>query len=133
VQEPFRAAIDSGVEVMMVGPCIVTAYDPERAALRSPTVIGRLRQQFGFSGLVLSDDLDAKATLQGDSIVSTAVDALCAGCNLLLLADIDDQVSAVTDGIVEAVRTGTLPAQTLSASAEGVRALARRYALTDRS
>jgi beta-N-acetylhexosaminidase len=124
----FRAPIDAGAAMVMVGPSIVAALDAEAPALRSPTVVALLRQGFGFTGVVMADDLDARATLRGDSVPHVAVDALKAGCDYLLLADIGTQLDDVTQAIVAAVNAGTLSAEALAASAASVRDLCRRYA-----
>ena len=124
--EPFRAAIAAGVEMVMVGPAPVVALDPVRAALRSPIVVNKLTEELGFSGIVMADDLDGQATLRGDSVEQTAIDALKAGCDFLLLAD-GDQLDRVAQAIVQATDTGLISRKTLEASAEKVRRLAEHY------
>lgn len=124
---PFRAAIEASVEMMMVGPAIVKALDPDRAALRSPAVIHLLRSKLGFTGIVMADDLDAKATLRRDSIETAAIDALNAGCDFLMLADSGQQVDDVARAIEHAAAKGIISADSLSQSAEKLRALCRTY------
>jgi beta-N-acetylhexosaminidase len=127
VQEPFHAAIAAGVEMIMVGPAIVTAYDTAKPALRSRTIIDRLKGQFGFKGTVMADDLDGKATMLGDSVPAVAIDALNAGCDFLLLADIDDQLDVVAGAIEDAARSGAISETALAASADRVRRIAAKY------
>jgi len=125
---PFRAAIAAGVEMMMVGPAIVQALDQRVAALRSPKVIGKLTGEMGFTGITMADDLDGAATLRGDSVATVAIEALNAGCDCLLLADIGTQVEDIAEVIAAAVaRGGTLSEERLALSADKVRDLARRY------
>ncbi len=124
---PFKSAIKNNVEIIMVGPAIVKALDIFNPASISPTVISILRNDLNFNGIILSDDLDAKATLQDSTIEQVAVRALNAGCDFLLLADIDDQISRVSNAIVEAVKSGDLNQDTLIASAGKVKALAEKY------
>lgn len=123
----FDAPIAAGAAMVMVGPAVVAALDADRAALRSARVVGLLRQQFGFSGLVMADDLDAAATLRGDSVAQAAIEALQAGCDLLMLADLGDQVEEVAQAIIAAVQSGQIAATALAASANRVRAVARQY------
>ncbi len=67
----------------MTGHIVFTAYDAEKPATMSPTIIDRvIRDEIGFDGLLMSDDLDMKA-LQGD-VPSRAVDCVAAGCDLAL-------------------------------------------------
>lgn len=125
---PFRRAIAAGVDVVMVGPAIVRAIDPGKAALRSAAVVRRLTQDLGFTGLVMADDLDSQATMRGDSVAEVAIDALNAGCDFLLLADIGPQVPQIAAAIEAAVTSGRVSRDRLALSAAKVRALAQRRA-----
>ncbi len=124
---PFADAIQNGVAVVMTGPAIVEAFDPDRPASLSPVVIGVLRDGLGFKGVVLSDDLDSQAMLRGRPLTQVAVDALNAGCDHLLLADAGDQIDQVVLAIVQAVEAGRLAEARLAEAAAKVRALAARY------
>ena len=126
---PFKAAIEADVEVIMTGLAIVDTFDPEHAAAVSPSVNALLKQQLGFAGLVMSDDLDSAATLRSNSITETAVQALQAGADLLLIADTGDQVAQVADAVTAAVENGILEEQRLAEAAATVRRLVRRYSL----
>lgn len=123
----FHAPIGSGAELVMVGPAVVAALDAENPALRSRKVITRLGQM-GFRGVVMADDLDGRATLRGSAVARAALDALNAGCDLLLLADIGDQLDHVAATIAAAARTGEVSPRSLAASADKVRTLSDRYA-----
>jgi beta-N-acetylhexosaminidase len=120
---PFADAIQNGVEIVMTGPAIVEAFDPERAASISPSVIRVLRERLGFKGVVMSDDLDSQATLRGRPITQVAVDALNAGSDHLLIADIDDQIGQIVLAIINAVNSGDLAETRLTEAATKVRAL----------
>ncbi len=126
---PFTHAIKSGVEIIMTGPAIVEAFDPDKAASISPTIIEMLRGELGFKGVVMSDDLDAKAILRGQPVTQVAVEALNAGSDLLLLADVDDQIDEVVSAIAAAVESGDLPEDRLESAASKVRALASKYSI----
>ncbi|URK89381.1 glycoside hydrolase family 3 protein (plasmid) [Rhizobium sp. RCAM05350] len=76
---PFTAAIAAGTKAVMTGPAPVAAFDATNAASTSATVIALLKEQFGFKGLIVSDDLDSPATLRGQSLLETAIASLNAG------------------------------------------------------
>jgi beta-N-acetylhexosaminidase len=59
--------------------------DELQPASTSSLVVDRLRGQIGFTGLVVSDDLDAPATLRGRSLTMTMIDSLRAVADLLLV------------------------------------------------
>lgn len=79
---PFQAVSQLPVAAM-TAHVVYKAYDPEQAATLSPKVIGDvIREQIGFDGLLMSDDLGMKA-LSG-SFRDRAEDSLKAGCDVAL-------------------------------------------------
>ncbi len=82
---PFKACVDAGVYCVMTGPAPVEDIDPDQPASTSEKVVRLLREEARFDGLIISDDLDAPATLQGRSLNQTAIDAIDAGVNMLLV------------------------------------------------
>ena len=100
---PFQAGIDSGLGAVLVSHNIVTALDGEHPASLSPAVMAYLRQNMGFSGVILTDDLSMGA-LEGYTPEEAAVLALQAGATMLCSTDFDTQIPAV----LEAVRNGRL-------------------------
>ncbi len=127
---PFRAAVAAGVATVMTSHVVVGALDPERPATFSPTVIGLLRAELGFEGLVLSDALDMAGASGLTGIPEAAVRALTAGVDLLCLgsATTEERCVEVRDAVLDAVRSGRLPRERVAEAAERVRALARRSA-----
>ena len=88
---PFRTLRDAPIG--MTAHVVYTAWDAERPASLSPTVIGEIiRQRIGFDGLLMSDDLDMKA-LKG-AIPDLAAGVVAAGCDLALncFGKMDDMV-----------------------------------------
>ncbi|HEX8380173.1 MAG TPA: beta-N-acetylhexosaminidase [Allosphingosinicella sp.] len=62
--EPFRTLSDSPMG--MTCHCVFTAWDPERPASQSPTVIGEIiRGRIGFDGFLMSDDIGMHALAGG--------------------------------------------------------------------
>ncbi|SDR57091.1 beta-N-acetylhexosaminidase [Burkholderia orbicola] len=120
----FRALIAGGVKAVMAGPALVPAIDVEHPSSTSRDTLSMLRHEFSFHGLIISDDLDAPGILRGRSIEATAVAALDAGADLLLLSS-EAGLDRIAGTIVEAVRSGALDASRLAQAANRVRALAR--------
>jgi beta-N-acetylhexosaminidase len=77
---PFKALKD--VPLAMTAHIIYEAIDPERCATVSPIVIQFIRQEIGYDGLIMSDDLSMKA-LSG-SFAQKTERTLAAGCDLVL-------------------------------------------------
>ena len=84
---PFRAGIEAGAELVMVAHITLPALDAERPATLSEAVVtDLLREELGFSGLIVTDALSMGAITQayGDE---AALLALEAGCDLLLMPE----------------------------------------------
>ncbi len=77
---PFRALID--LPLAMTAHVIYSAIDPARPATQSGDVIEAIRDDIGFKGLLMTDDLSMKA-LTG-SFADRATTSLGAGCDLIL-------------------------------------------------
>jgi len=83
---PFRAAVAAGVPLVMVGHARYPALDRSRIASQSrPIVHELLREELGFRGVVVTDSLEAQASLATGGISSVSERALRAGADLLLL------------------------------------------------
>lgn len=120
----FQSVIAAGVGAVMLGPALVPAIDPREPSSTSRATAQMLRESFGFRGLVVSDDLDARATLRGRPLVDTAIASLNVGADLLLVAA-DDHLEALCGAIGQAVTDGRLDRERLSAAADRVRATSR--------
>ena len=123
---PFRAAIDVGVHAVMPGHLLVPALDPGRpATVSSRIVTDLLRDELGFTGVVVTDALDMGGAGGPDAIPATVVAALAAGADLCCLGSDNEEalVEACVDAVVAAVGSGELPAARLADAAARVAAL----------
>jgi len=106
---PFRAAIRSGLDAVMVGHLLVRAVDPRNPATLSPAVVGGLlRDDMGFDGLVVSDALEMGALAGSMSLPVAAERSLAAGVDQLVLSG-HTGVPAILDHLERAVADGRLP------------------------
>lgn len=120
---PFRALIDAGAPAVMPGHIVVDAIDPDRPATTSPAVLtDLLRDEMGFTGLVVTDALNMGAITEAPSDVHPAVGALQAGVDVLLMPP--DPVGTI-DAVVGALADGTLDRAALEESAARVVATLR--------
>ena len=101
---PFAAAVEAGVRAVMTAHVRFVALDDEPATL-SAELIGLLRSELGFDGLVLTDALEMRAISGTIGLEEGAVRALTAGADALCLgADVSpDQVEAVRSAIARGV------------------------------
>jgi beta-N-acetylhexosaminidase len=83
---PFRAAVDAGVPLVMVGHARYPALDASRIASQSrPIIEGLLRGELGFRGVVITDSMEAQASLATGALRNASERAVRAGADLLLL------------------------------------------------
>ena len=101
--QPFRTLAHA--PVAMTAHVLYTVWDSENPATLSPHIIGRIiRENIGFTGLLLSDDIDMQA-LSG-TVPERAERAIAAGCDIALncWGKMDDMIAmaqrlpALTDG-----------------------------------
>jgi beta-N-acetylhexosaminidase len=85
---PFRMAVRAEVAAIMPGHLLCPAFDPKLPATLSSLILqGLLRDDLGFEGSVLSDDLAMGALNQWGSIEERGVAAMKAGIDFLLVAN----------------------------------------------
>ena len=83
---PFAAAIRAGVPLVMVSHARYPALDRRRIASQSrPIIEGVLRGRLGFRGVVVTDSMEAAASLATGSITAASERAVRAGADLVLL------------------------------------------------
>jgi beta-N-acetylhexosaminidase len=82
---PYQAAIANGVKLVMVSWAVYPALDPRLPAGLSPAIIGgELRQRLGFTGVTITDALEAGALRAFGTTGQRATLAASAGMDLIL-------------------------------------------------
>ena len=88
--EAFRAGIQAGAPFVMVSLATYSAIDPEHLAVFSSTIMRTLlRNQLGFDGVVMSDDLGAAASVSSLTPGARATAFIVAGGDLMIVAGVD--------------------------------------------
>lgn len=111
-EAPYRDAIAAGTKLVMLSWAIYTALDSTRPAGLSPAVVGELRNRLGYTGVTITDALEAGALQPFGSTSQRAVTAASAGMDLLLCSsrDVsqgDEAVSALSDALTSGGLDGT--------------------------
>jgi beta-N-acetylhexosaminidase len=124
---PFKAAIEAGAQLVMVGHLDVRSVDPGVPATFSRTVlVDLLRGELGFTGVVVSDALNMGGASH-DSLAEQAVQAILAGNDLLLMPP---SVADARAGLLDALQSGRLSRQRLEESV--TRIISLKLSLADR-
>lgn len=98
---PFTAGIQAGCGAVMVGHIIAEAFDPELPASLSPAVHRYLREDLGFSGVIMTDDLVMQAITDQYGAGEAAVMAVLAGNDLLCSTEYAVQYQAVLQAVLD--------------------------------
>ncbi len=122
---PYTAAIAAGVRLVMLSWAVYPALDPHRPAGLSSTVVqGELRKRLKFTGVTITDALEAGALNRFGSTSSRALLAAGAGMDLLLCASENvGQGGAAVDALASALHGGRLGRSAFLASVQRVMAL----------
>ncbi len=107
---PYRRLLGSGAEAVMVGHLDVPGLTaPSVPASISPVALAMLRDEFGYGGLVISDDLGAmRAITDRMDLPEAVLTSLAAGVDIALFTTYEPP-GEVLDHLEQAVATGVLP------------------------
>lgn len=109
---PFEAGIKAGADSVLVSHNIVTSIDDTQPASLSPKVIQVLREELGFDGVIMTDDMDMLGLADFTSQEQAGLAALKAGNDLVLSSSYASQIPV----IITAVDNGDYSEADLDAS-----------------
>lgn len=105
---PFKAGIEAGANVVMVGHLQVPQLisDDTPASLSSELITGILREKLGFDGIVITDSLSMGAITEYYTPDEAAVRCIQAGGDMLLMPQ---DFKTAYEGVLNAVKNQTIP------------------------
>lgn len=117
---PFKQIIrghDHSNFMIMVGHLKYDALDPVNSASLSPAVMtGLLRNELGFQGVVITDDLEMGAIKNNVDLASLGVKMILAGGDIALVCHNYESQQAVYNGILDAVKRGEISEERINES-----------------
>lgn len=134
--EPFRTLADAPIG--MTAHVRYTAWDAENPGTHSPFIIDEIiRKRIGFTGLLLTDDIDMEA-LEG-TVPERSERAIAAGCDVVLncWAKMDDMIGiaerlpAMSEAVHERLERALKGTETTHSGIERAQLIAKRDALLD--
>lgn len=114
--KPFISGIDSGADCILVAHNIVDCMDSEYPASLSSNVHNIIRNELGFNGVIMTDDLAMSAITEYTGKDTAAVFAAKCGNDILCCSDIDVQYPAV----LQAVQNGEIPKRQIDQSVKRI-------------
>ena len=111
---PFRAAFEAGVPAVLLSSGLYAMNDFTRPASLDRTIAtGLLRDELGFAGVAITDDLADPAISTSYSVPDAAVMALRAGADMLFISGSPGDQQAAYTAVLRAVERGKLPRRRL--------------------
>ena len=124
---PFQAAIDAGTPMIMVSDVLYTKLDEDNPACLSPAIVtGILRNEMGFDGIIVSSALNNAPISTYYTSANAAVQAISAGCDMLLCVS---SISSVINAVTTAVENGTIEESQIDASCIRILSAKVRYGI----
>jgi len=122
---PFLEAAAYDISGMLVSSATVPALDvevPGRPASLSPVLVREVfRNKWGYSGVLIAEDIHSVSKWSGKPVEKDIVDALAAGCDAVLISAITpEEMARVVEELKLAVSDGRLDSETLSASRQRI-------------
>ncbi|MBS4201155.1 beta-N-acetylhexosaminidase [Bacillus sp. FJAT-49732] len=129
---PFRRAIDNGADVVMVAHILLPQLDSNfPASMSKPIMTDILRNQLGFKGVIITDDMTMGAITEHFDIGQAAVQSLKSGSDIILVGHEYDNIVEIFSSIKTAVQKGEISEQRLNESVERIITLKRKYKINN--
>ena len=126
---PFRAAVTAGVAMVMTAHVVFEPIDPDYPATMSRRVLhGILREEMGFDGVIISDDLEMKAISANFDIAEVVTRGANAGVDLFALCHDTGLQNRAIDALVKAVEHGEVRPERIVEANRRLDTLMDRYA-----
>lgn len=111
----FAAGIEAGADFVMVSHIAAPALagDNTPASMSEKIVTEILREELGFQGVIISDEMDCKAISEYYAADEAAIKALKAGCDMILMPE---NFEKAYQGVLEAVQNGTISEERINDS-----------------
>ena len=125
---PFQSAIRANVACVMTSHTLYPTLDKELPGTFSPAILrSLLREQLGFDGVVITDDLEMGAVAQQYSPEAAALAALKAGADLLLVCNDLEKMHRTAEAVRDGLQHGLLDTDSLAASLARVESIRGKF------
>lgn len=127
---PFRRTIAAGIPAIMTSHVLFPHLEPERlpATMSRRILTGLLREELGFSGLVISDCMEMQAIAKFYGTVEGAVASLAAGADIVCISHTAALSSQLAERLCTELAEGARSEAEFTASVQRISAAKRRLA-----
>lgn len=129
---PFQQAIDEGADVVMVAHLLMKSIDPDTPSSYSkPVITDLLREEMGFKGVVITDDMTMGAVSGNTDVGEASVKSILAGSNIVLIGHVYEMEIAVIQALTDAVEEGVISEDMLNDRVKTTLLLKQKYEVKD--
>jgi beta-N-acetylhexosaminidase len=129
---PFAGAVAAGVPLLMTAHILLPEIDAERPASLSKKILtGLLREEMGFGGAILADDLGMGAIRKRWTPAEAAVETFGAGSDLAMLCHDWALVTPALERVAAAAEAGEFNDEEWKRSSERIERLRERAAAAE--
>jgi beta-N-acetylhexosaminidase len=128
---PFKEAIEAGADAVMAAHIKYPRLDESGspATLSRAVLTGILREELGFTGVIITDDLEMGAITNNYSIKKAALEAVKAGADIILVCHTYARQQDALEALMEAFNSGELSEHRIDESVERIISLKLKYNL----
>lgn len=124
---PFRRAVAEGIEAVMTAHISLPCIDLKRPATLSPDVMGILRKDMAYDGMIITDCLEMDGIRSTYGTEEGSVLALRAGSDSIMICHTFDVQVASIKRVCEAIRSGTIDQSRLDDACRHVAAVKDKF------
>ena len=128
---PFKRAIGAGVECIMTAhiayPSILESDEPATESKRF--LNDMLRKEFGFDGLVITDDMEMHAISRRQEMGEAAVRSVLAGADIILISSYERNILLIINALTKAVREKRITEERIDAAVARIIETKIRYGI----
>lgn len=125
---PFKDAIENNIEMIMMAHILLPSLDKDYPATLSKKIVhDLLRDEMGYEGVIVSDDMTMGAIVNNFTLEDACIDFLKAGGDILLVCHGEDNPRIVFDKIIDAVEIGELSMEEIDEKVYRILELKDRY------
>lgn len=125
---PFKKAIDKSCDVVMVSHIILEAVDKENPSTLSEKVVTDiLRNDLGFDGVTITDDMQMKAITNNLKIEKASIESIKAGMDIILIGSDINSVKSTIEEIKKSIENNEINEKRIDESVYRILKLKNEY------
>lgn len=130
---PFRQAIQEGVDAVMVSSILLENIDSNKPATMSEKVMTDiLREEMGFEGVIITDDMTMGAILENYDLSEAVIDSINAGADLTLVCHGYENIINSINAVKIAVEENRISEDRVNESVYKILKLKEKYNINDK-